>query len=107
MDGVRGGGILDQLNELVAIDDLTGRDGQVAARRERLGVRHLDLAGFKIAQQVLRAVHQILTAALDRFVDDLRIGEQEIARADRVDELAQVELQLALLSDIETFDVRG
>ena len=38
------GGILDQFDQLVAVDDLARSDGQVAAHLEGPGVRDLNLA---------------------------------------------------------------
>src|SRR5947207_13015969 len=56
---------------------------------------------------MLRTPGQVLAAALDRFMDNLGVGEQEVRRTDRVDELPQVELQSALLRGFESFDLRG
>ena len=52
-DGVhlRGGGaILDQFDQLVAVDHLARGDRQVFAHLERLGIGDLDLAFLEVAQ---------------------------------------------------------
>ncbi len=56
---------------------------------------------------MLHAYHQVLAAALHRLVDDLRIGESNVGGADGIQELAQVEDQLALLMLIQPLHLGG
>ncbi len=61
-------------------------------------IGHLDaelaLALLKIAQQVVQALQQVLAAGLGGLAQHLGIGEQEVRRAHRIDELARVEIHL-------------
>ena len=90
--------VLDELHQVVLEDDLAGRDRDVLADLEGVQIGHLDaqlaLAALEVAQQVLQALHQVLAAGLDGRPQHFRIGEQEIGRRHRVDELAGVEIDL-------------
>ena len=99
--------ILDQLDQLIAVHDLTRRQRQIAPRFERLRVGHLDAPGLQVAHQILHAIDQVLTTSFDGLVDHLGVGEQRIGRADRIQKLAHIELQLALFSAIEALNVGG
>ncbi len=56
---------------------------------------------------MLHASHQVLPPALHRLVNHLRIGEREIGGTDGIQELAQVEDQLALLVFIQPLHLGG
>ena len=91
--------VLDQLHQIVLVDDLARRGGDVLAELERRHVGHLDrqaaLAALQIVEQVLQSVDQVLAAAFDRRAQHLGVGQHEIRRRHRVDELARVEIDLA------------
>ena len=61
-------------------------------------VGHLDaelaFALLKIAQQVVEAPQQVLAAGLGGFAQHFGVGEQEVRRAHRVDELPRIEIHL-------------
>ena len=52
----------------------------------------------------LQAVDQIFAAALDRLLENRRIGHDEVGRRQRVDKLARVELRLVVGLRIDTLD---
>ncbi len=101
--------VLQQLDQLVLVDDLARRGGDVLADLERRHVGHRDrepaFAAFEIVEQVLQAVQQILAAAIDRRAQHLGIGHQEIRRRDRVDELPCIEIDLPRGALVEPFDI--
>ena len=80
---------------------LAGSERQVATWLEGFGVGHLDLPSPDIAHEMLHALDQVLPAARNSLVDHLRVGERHIGGADGIQELAQVEGELALLLFIE------
>ena len=107
---LRGGRrVLDQLHQIVLVDHLAGRGGDVLADLERLLVGHADLqapsAPLEVGEQMLEAVQQVLAAGLLGFAQDRRIGQDEVARRDRADELPGVEVDLLLVLGIEPGDV--
>ena len=107
---LRGGRrVLDQLHQIVLVDHLAGRGGDVLADLERLLVGHADLqapsAPLEVGEQVLEAIQQVLAAGLLGFAQDRRIGQDEVARRDRADELPGVEVDLLLVLGIEPGDV--
>ena len=53
-------------------------------------------------KQMLHTFHQVLTTTRNRLMDHLRIGEGKVGRADSIQELAQIEGQLAFLFFIQT-----
>src|SRR5208337_772135 len=101
--------VLDELHHVVLVDDLAGRDADVAAEVEGGVVHHLDrqlaLAALEVGEQVVQAAQQVLAAGFRGLAQDLRIGEQEVARAHRVDELAGVEVDLLRRLRIDPIDV--
>ena len=88
---------------------MPGRRGHVFAELERLVVGHADgklaAAALEVAKQVLQPVDQVLAAALDRGGQHFGIGEREIGRRQRVDELAREEAHLARRLRIEALSV--
>ncbi len=88
--------VLDQMHQGVLVHHLAGRQGDVLADAERFGVGHLDAqvaaAALEIGEQVVQALDQVLAAGLGSLAQHLGIGQQEVARAHRVDELAGIEI---------------
>ena len=75
--------VLDQLHQVVLVDHLAGRDADVLADLEGVGVGHLDaqlaLAALQVAQQVVEALQQVLAAGLGGLAQHLGVGQQEVA----------------------------
>ena len=94
----RGRRVLDQLHQVVLVDDLAGRDRDVLADPEFAVIRHADaelaLAALEVGQQVRQALQQVLAAGLGGLAQHLRIGQQEVGGAHRIDELPGVEIDL-------------
>ena len=93
--------VLDQLDQAVAEHHLARRDGEVAPRRERVGVDHGQPPLLEVAQEVARPVGDAGAAGLHRPAQRRRVGEQQERRAGRVDELLQVEAQPLALGGLE------
>ena len=98
--GLGGGRVLDQLHQPVLVHHLARAGRDVAAQLERFRVGHLDAEpaapALQIAEQVVQAAQQVLAPGLDGAAQHLGVGEHEIARAHRIDELARVEIHLLL-----------
>ena len=98
-----------QLDQVVLEHHLAGRDADVLAQFEGLHVGHLDvqlaLAALKITQQVVQALQQVLAAGLGSLAQHLGIGQQEIRRAHRIDELPRVEIHLLRGLRIQAIDL--
>ncbi len=101
--------VLDQLHQLVLEDDLAQRGGDVLAHLEGLHVgladRQPTLATLEVGQQVLQTLDEVLAFALDGRLHDLRIGEREVRRRHRVDELARVEVDLLRRLVVDALDL--
>ena len=101
--------VLDQLDEVVLIDDLAGRDREIAADLEGIGVGLADAqiaaAGRDVLGQHVHPARQVLGIRRQRLAQELRIGEHEIRRRDRVGDLADVEVGLLLRERIEPFGI--
>ena len=93
-----GGRILDQLHQIILINNLARRDGDILAHLELAFIRHADakvaLPAFKVGQQIGQALQQILATGLRRAAQHFRIGHSEIRGAHRIHELAGVEIHL-------------
>ena len=104
---LRGGCVLEELDQIVFEDDLAGGDGDVLAQLELLQVGHPDpelaLTPFEILEHVGKALHEILAARLDRPSGHLGIRHREIRRREGVDELASIEIHLVRGMRIEPF----
>ena len=89
---------------------LPGVTAMFSPTLEGLHVGHLDaqlaLAALEIAQQVVQALQQVLAAGLGGLAQHLGIGQQEIRRAHRIDELARVEIDLLRGLRVEPVDLR-
>ena len=101
--------VLDELDQLVLEHDLARRGRDVLADLEGLHVgladRELALAALEVGQQVLQALDQVLALALDRRLHDLRVGQGEVGRRHRVDELARIELDLLRRLVVDALDL--
>ena len=105
MDRFGGGRVLDQLDQLVAMHNLAGGHGQVFAGSKGLLISHRQLARRQVTQEMLSTLDQVPATTLDGLVDDLRVGEERVGGADRIDELAQIELEFALLRPVEPLNL--
>src|SRR3546814_8608454 len=74
--------VLDDLHEVVLVDHLARRQGDVLAELEGLDVGHLDpeaaLAALEVGEQVVQALHEVLAAGFQRRAQHLRIGHHEV-----------------------------
>ncbi len=57
-------------------------------------MRQLAAAPLEIAEQVVQAAEQVLAAGLGGLAQHLGVGQQEVGGAERVDELAGIEVDL-------------
>ncbi len=100
---------LQQLHQLVLEHHLAGRRGDVLAHLEGGGVGHADaqlaFAVLHVAQQVVEPLDQVLTVTLERFAENLRIGQREIRWRERVDKLAREEVHLLLRAVGQALDL--
>ena len=101
--------VLDKLNQIILIDHLTRRHGDVFAQHEGVGIGHLDaqlaVAVFHIVEQVFQATHQIFAAAVDGRPQDIGVGHGEVAGRHGIDELSGVELNLLGGLFVDTLDI--
>ncbi len=101
--------VLDELHQLVFEDHLAGRGREIAAdlemRRVGLPDAQLAAAGLDVLGQHVHAAREVLALRRQRVAQQLRIGEHEVRRRDRVDDLAQVELGLLPGQRIEPLGV--
>jgi hypothetical protein len=97
--------VLDQLDQLVAVDHLAGGERQVDADLELLLARDLHLPALEVVQQVVQPAAQILAAGVEHFAQHLRVGKREIRRAEHVRELADVEIDALVRARVKPFDV--
>ena len=101
--------VLDELHQVVLEDDLARRHRDVLADAELGVVRHPDaepaLAALQVVQQVRKALEQVLAAGLGGAPQHLRVGQEEVGRAHRVDELAGVEVHLLRRLLVHAVDV--
>ena len=58
--------------------------------------------GAEVAQQVLHPLHHVLATSRNGLMNNLRVGEHQVCRADSIQELAQIKHQLMLLVLIQT-----
>ena len=102
-------GVLDELKQFVLEDHLAGREREVAADLERLGVRLPDLElavpGLDVLGQHVHAAHQVVGVAAQGFAQQLGIGQHEIRGRDRVGDLSQIELGLVMGVRVEPLGV--
>src|SRR6185437_14164444 len=100
--------VLDQLHQLVLVDDLPRRRGDVYAELERLAVGHrypeLAVAALDVVEEVVQALDQVLAAACDGFAEHFGIGQREVGRRQRIDVLAGEEIDFFLRVLVETLD---
>ena len=98
-----------QLHQLVFEDHLAGRRREIAAdlemRRVGLPDAQLAAAGLDVLRQHVHAAREVLAFRRQRVAQQFRIGEHEVRRRDRVDDLAQVELGLLPGQRIEPLGV--
>ena len=110
MDRFRRRGVLDELHEVVAQDDLARRDRDIATDLEggHVGLRNAQLAlpGLQVAQQILETAQQVFAVAVHRFAQHPGIGGSEIGRCHRIDELARVERHLVGIVPVGVFRFR-
>jgi hypothetical protein len=100
--------VLDELHQLVLVDDLAGRGGDVLADLEGLHVglpdRELAFAALEVGQQVLQALDQVLALGLDGRLQHLRVGHREVRGRHRVGKLPCIELDLLRRLVVDAFD---
>ena len=88
---------------------MPGRDRDVLADDEGFEVGHLHLqlavAALEVVEQVFEALDQVLAAAFDRRAQHLGVGQHEVRRRHRVDELPRVEVDLLLRLRVDVVDV--
>ena len=92
---------LEQLDQLVAEDDLAGRRRDILADLERRLVRLADgqaaIALGDIGACIAQPINKALPAGLQHGAQGRRVGRKEIGWRQRVDGLAGIELRLALV----------
>ena len=91
--------VLDQFDQAIAINDLGGRDGEVAANLEFIGSSRFLSQKQRppIFDKILSAAHKIRAAFLGGAVQDLGVGEQEIGWGDHVEDLSRREFDHPLV----------
>ena len=103
------GRILDQLHQIILINNLARRDGDILAHLELAFIRHADakiaLPTFKVGQQIGQALQQILATRLRRAAQHFWIGHSEIRGAHRIHELAGIKIHLLRGFLIQPFGV--
>jgi hypothetical protein len=90
MDGPTLRSVLDEFDELVAVNYLASRDGEVATRLESRRINHRELALLQIANQVSPSIRQAGTSRLQRASQGDWIGSKAVSRAHRIHKLPQV-----------------
>jgi len=100
--------VLQDLDEVAAVDHLRRGGGEVAADLER---RHVDLARPAVVVQhvvdeVAGAVGEAATAGVQRLLEHRRVGDREVRRRERVGDEAQRQLRLAGLHRVEVGDAQ-
>jgi hypothetical protein len=90
--------VLNELHQLVFEDHLAGRNREILADLEFLGIRLPDLqvaaAGFDVLGEHLHAARKVFRAGAHRLAQQFRIGQHEVRRRQRIGELPDVELGL-------------
>ncbi len=90
--------VLDELHQLVLENHLARREREIAADLEFLGIGLADpeiaVSGLDVLGQHVHAAHEILGVRGDGLAHDLRIGQHEIRRCDRVGDLPHIEVGL-------------
>src|SRR5215210_3715480 len=89
--------VLDELDEIVAVDDLARRHGDVLAELEGRGIRHAEAPLFEVSEQVPRSFREARSSGLGDAPEGRGVGEQEVDRRHRVHELPEVEPEPPLL----------
>src|SRR5829696_272301 len=89
--------VLDELDELVAVDDPARRYGDVLAELEGRGVGHAEATLSEVGEQVSRPLGETRPPRLGDASEGGGVGEQEVYRRHRVHELLEVELEAPLL----------
>ena len=101
--------VLDELHQVVLEDHLAGRGREIAPDLEHRGVGLADLevavAGFDVLGQHVHAAREVGGIGAERLAQQLRIGQHEVRRRDRIDDLANVELSLLLGQRVEPLGV--
>ena len=91
--------ILNELDQAVAVDHLTGGDREgfadgVLVRPDRLLARGRALT---VLHEVERALHQVGAALLEGRTQHLRVGQDEVGGREQIEQLAPGELEYLLL----------
>ena len=93
-----GGRILDKLHQIILINNLARRDGDILAHLELAFIRHADakiaLSAFEVGQQIGQALQQILATGFGSTTQHFRISQGEIRGAHRIHELAGIKIHL-------------
>jgi hypothetical protein len=106
VDLVAGGLVVDQLHQVVLEDDLARHRGDVLPDLVGRLVGGADAPLRDILEEQVHALGDALSARFDRELHRLGVGEEEVRRAHRVDELAHAEahLRLGLVVERHRFD---
>jgi hypothetical protein len=89
-----GRGILEQLVEWGLVNDLAGRHRDVAPHLERVRIGVGELPALEVRHQVVEPLEQVLPLGLEGLLEDQRVGQREVGRAERVGERAGREAEL-------------
>ena len=100
--------ILDEFHQIVAVDHLAGRDGNVASRLEGYGPIGCQMGCFQyIASQITETPHEIRTALFESSLEDFRVGQREVARRKHVQNLPGVKFDQAFVLGSDTGNTRS
>ena len=86
--------ILDELDQLIAVDHLARREGEVAPRREDFGLHDAQPPLLEVVHQVAHSLRKARAPRLDCTAQCDRICDEQQRRTHRVHELAEVEIQV-------------
>src|SRR5215207_8076795 len=89
--------VLDELDEIVAVDDLARRHGDVLPKLEGHRIGHAEAPLFEVSEQVPRPLCETRPPRLGNAPQRSGVGEHEVDRRHRVHELLEVELEAPLL----------
>ena len=86
--------VLDQLDQLVAKDDLAFRDGDLLADAEILGARRLAAVerALHVVEEILVAAREVLAALGHGLLDHLGVRQRAVRGRERLRRLARGEL---------------
>ncbi len=80
-------GILNEFNELVTVDDFSGRDGQILAHLECAFGNMADPPLLHIGEKILCSLHQVRPAGAQGLLKHHRVRQRKVGRAERIGKL--------------------